>query len=275
MPKRRKFSALLTDEGRPRFVPGPLHAMKNTVLARSDVRGEMMAKLAALMPTDRAGLLAVAKVAADELHAGVMACDDDAVKLAKNRYEAATWKLNGGTLFGSQGDQEAAGCLIDRYCSAEPGDVPGWGQLGQFLIEAKGLRALVDFGGGIGLMGCHFVFNAVDLDKPFVSETGYRSHFDRLRGGITVDAAASAIFSDLIKTKRLEQIEQASRDRLARCALPEWLVNLVPAPCRVPATPIVPKGFALVDVVLPAHRAFIVRKWATDAQVKIKAAEGR
>ena len=35
----------------------------------------------------------------------------------------------------------------------------------------------------------------------------------------------------------------------------------------------VPKGFVLVDVVLPAHRAFIARKWAVEAKAKIKAAE--
>lgn len=30
-------------------------------------------------------------------------------------------------------------------------------------------------------------------------------------------------------------------------------------------------GFALVDVVLPAHKAFIVKKWAEQAQKKIEA----
>ncbi|MFJ0380798.1 klcB, partial [Bordetella bronchiseptica] len=192
--------------------------MKKTISAQCDERDDLMAELAASMPSDLDGLLAVARAAVDELHAGVMACDDAAVELATNRYEAATWKLNGGTFFGCQADQDAAGCVIDRHCSAAPGDVPCWGQAGQFLVEVEGLRALVDFGGGIGAMGCHFAFNVVDLDKPFISETGYRSHFDRLRGGMTVDAVAAAIFAAILKDKRPRRIEPDSRDRLASYA---------------------------------------------------------
>ncbi|EBU8392560.1 klcB [Salmonella enterica subsp. enterica serovar Typhimurium] len=247
--------------------------MKKTISAQCDELDDLMAGLAASMPSDLDGLLAVARAAVDELHAGVMACDDAAVELATNRYEAATWKLNGGTFFGCQADQDAAGCVIDRHCSAAPGDVPCWGQAGQFLVEVEGLRALVDFGGGIGAMGCHFAFNVVDLDKPFISETGYRSHFDRLRGGMTVDAVAAAIFAAILKDKRPRRIEPDSRDRLASYALPAWTADLVPQPCREPATVDVPKGFVLVDVVLPAHRAFIARKWAAEAKAKIKAAE--
>ena len=180
--------------------------MKKTTSQR-DERDELMAELAASMPTDRVGLLDLARAAVAELHAGVMACDDAAVERATTRYEAVTWKLNGGTFFGCQGGPEAAGCVIDRHCSAAPGDVPCWGQAGQFLVEVEGLRALVDFGGGVGVMGSHFEFNAVDLDKPFISETGYRSHFDRLRGGMTVDAVAAAIFAAILKEKRPKLIE--------------------------------------------------------------------
>ena len=115
--------------------------MKKTTSQR-DERDELMAELAASMPTDRVGLLDLARAAVAELHAGVMACDDAAVERATTRYEAVTWKLNGGTFFGCQGGPEAAGCVIDRHCSAAPGDVPCWGQAGQFLVEVEGLRAL-------------------------------------------------------------------------------------------------------------------------------------
>ncbi len=273
-PKLRGFTAPSTDKGWPQLKLGPRHTMKKTISVQRDERDELMARLADSMPGYRAGLLAVARAAVDELNAGVMACDDAAVELATGRYQAATWKLNGGTFFGCQADQDAAGCVIDRLCSAAPGDVPCWGQAGQFLIEVEGLRALVDFGGGIGVMGCHFAFNAVDLDSPFISETGYRSNFDRLRGGMTVDDVAATIFAAILKEKQPKMIEPESRDRLASYVLPDWTAGLVPPPRREPATVDVPKGFAQVDVVLPAHRAFIVRKWAADAQAKIKAARG-
>lgn len=40
----------------------------------------------------------------------------------------------------------------------------------------------------------------------------------------------------------------------------------------IPAIPIVPLGFVLVDVILPAHQALIAREWAELAQAKIDAA---
>lgn len=55
--------------------------MKKTTSQR-DERDELMAELAASMPTDRVGLLDLARAAVDELHAGVMACDDAAVERA-------------------------------------------------------------------------------------------------------------------------------------------------------------------------------------------------
>ena len=132
------------------------------------------------------------------------------VERATSRYEAVTWKLNGGTFFGCQGGPEAAGCVIDRHCSAAPGDVPCWGQAGQFLVEVEGLRALVDFGGGVGVMGSHFEFNAVDLDKPFISETGYRSHFDTAQGCMTVDEVARGILAAQRAEKKRPVMVEAS-----------------------------------------------------------------
>jgi hypothetical protein len=38
---------------------------------------------------------------------------------------------------------------------------------------------------------------------------------------------------------------------------------------RMPAISIVPPGFVLVDVILPAHQALIARKWADQAHAKI------
>ena len=38
---------------------------------------------------------------------------------------------------------------------------------------------------------------------------------------------------------------------------------------RTPAISMVPPGFVLIDVILPAHQALIARKWADQAQAKI------
>ena len=64
---------------------------------------------------------------------------------------------------------------IARRCLA----TPLWGQRGQFLVADGDMRALVEYEAGYGgPLGAHFQFHVIDLDRPFISETGYRSHFD-------------------------------------------------------------------------------------------------
>jgi len=60
-------------------------------------------QLAATLPEVQPELLDVAKQAVAELDAAVRAGDDSAVALAKTRYDAVVWKLNGGTFFGCDG----------------------------------------------------------------------------------------------------------------------------------------------------------------------------
>nr|CDG15364.1 FIG00466505: hypothetical protein [Yersinia pestis 16/95] len=232
------------------------------------------AELLAELPADRDGLLAAAVAAVVEIDAAVMRGDGAAAELAGERYEAIIWKLNGGTNFGCMAHDEAAGRVIERHCAAVPGDVPLWGQRGQFLVVAGGVRALVEYEAGYGgPLNAHFQFHAVDLDRPFISATGYRSHFDTARGCMTVDEVARGILAAMLaEKKRPVLIEASYRDRLADDPLPGWLAGLVPPARRVPATVTIPPGFVLVDVVLPAHKAFIARRWAAEAAAKVKAA---
>lgn len=232
------------------------------------------ADLLAALPADRDGLLAAAVAAVVEIDAAVMRGDGAAAEVAGDRYEAIIWKLNGGTNFGCMADDEAAGRVIERHCAAVQGDVPLWGQRGQFLAVAGDVRALVEYEAGYGgPLNAHFQFHAVDLDRPFISATGYRSHFDTARGCMTVDEVARGILAAMLaEKKRPVLIEASYRDRLADAPLPDWLAGLVPPARREPATVTIPPGFVLVDVVLPAHKAFIARRWAADAAAKVKAA---
>ena len=182
--------------------------------------------------------------------------------------------MNGGTHVGSMADHDAPGQVIERHCAAVPGDVPLWGQRGQFLVADGDMRALVEYEAGYGgPLGAHFQFHVIDLDRPFISETGYRSHFDTARGCMTVDEVARGILAaQRAEKKRPVMVEASYRDRLADAPLPAWLAGLEPPARREPATVLVPPGFVLVDVVLPSHRAFIARRWAAEAATKIKAA---
>lgn len=232
------------------------------------------AELLAELPTDRDELLAAAVAAVVEIDAAIMRGDGAAAEAASDRYEAVIWKMNGGTHVGSMADHDAPGQVIERHCAAVPGDVPLWGQRGQFLVADGDMRVLVEYEAGYGgPLGAHFQFHVIDLDRPFISETGYRSHFDTAQGCMTVDEVARGILAaQRAEKKRPVMVEASYRDRLADAPLPAWLTGLEPPARRAPATVLVPPGFVLVDVVLPSHRAFIARRWAAEAATRIKAA---
>lgn len=263
--------------------PATLRKSRNdTDLAteRSAKRDAAAAAVAASMPTDRDGLLAVAKDCVELYNTAVLGRADFAALVISERYEAVIWKLNGGTFFGSGVGDDSAGAIASRYCLAVPGEVPMWGQKGEFLITVKEVRCWVKYGGGLGsLLNSHFEFNAVDLDGPFISETGYRSHHCGVVRGQTVDAAAGAIFADFLGKGR-RYLEAEYQDRRAEDQLPAWLQALPDRPRRRPAVretaardgEAVPDRFALVDVVLTSRQAFIVRKWAEAARPRVKAA---
>jgi len=136
-----------------------------------------------------------------------------------------------------------------------------WGQRGEFLIEANGMRVLVNFEAGIGHKIDHFEFHAVDLNRPFISGTGYRSHYVQVRdAGVLVDAVATLLLVELIRENKPVVIDDWHQDHLSTRDLPAWLMNVQPVPYRESAA--APEGFERVEVFLPAHQAFIARKWA-------------
>lgn len=246
-------------------------------------RNKATGKIAAELPESRSGLLAVGLAAVAACHAAVMAEDKVGLEAANARYEAVVWKLNGGTFFGccDSANPDASGSVIKRYCSAKPGEIPMWGQAGEFLVAVAGVRCLVEFSTGFGsLMSAHFQFHAVDLAGPFISETGYLSHFEHPRSGLTVEQLACEIVSDRLKKHR-RYIRAEEQTKLAAKPLRPWLAAL-PVPPRhasdVQDKPeekyeVLPPGFVLVDVVLKEHQAFIVKKWAEAAKKKINIAK--
>lgn len=244
-------------------------------------RHEAAAAVAVSLPDGRDALLASAVGAVADLHQAIIEGDGGKAALASLRYEAVVWKLNGGTHFACNADEKSAGRVVERHCRALPGTVPMWGQRGDFLVTVDGVRCRVEFGDGFGPgTSCHYAFHVVDLDGPFFSETGYRSHFDSAQCGQTVDAAASAIIAGFLKKHRC-YLGADVRQRLAQEALPTWLGSL-PEPARRSAAPLaapakpapLPAGFELVDVVLSARQAFIVRKWAEAARCKLEETRG-
>lgn len=115
----------------------------------------------------------------DRHHARMLAGDLDTIMRLRDEAHDMARKLNNGE-HGILAGQDAPGCLLETLTAAEPSTIPLWGQTGKFIIEVKGVRIGIEmdgiFGIGAGFMPWpNFSAHAVDWDRPFISETGYRS----------------------------------------------------------------------------------------------------
>ena len=170
------------------------------------------ASRAMTLPESRDDLFAFASATVAAYHAAVMAGDETGAIEQSRQYSAVVWKLNGGTFFACLDGPSAAGSLIETHCAALPGTVPLWGQAGEFTIEVDGIRALVAFSRGMIAWSFHFEYQAIDLELPFISETGYRSDYFAVTYGLSVDEVARRRFASILKEHGRRMIEVRSRD---------------------------------------------------------------
>jgi hypothetical protein len=108
--------------------------------------------------------------------------------------------------------------------------VPLWGQSGRFEVACEGMRVCIEMDGIFGLASnvyhwLGFCARAVEFDKPFVSETGYRSFIavgGELEAGFTPDRFAREFIAAHVKHSlkgRLVAIKPEHRGQGAlRCA---------------------------------------------------------
>ncbi|ASY56469.1 MT-A70 family methyltransferase [Sinorhizobium sp. CCBAU 05631] len=131
-------------------------------------------------------LVLVAESWLKSYHKAVMEADVDGQRLAYDRLDAIAehlfgvapdvdWRSAGGPPNGNG----RFSCLADardwlmEKLAAPDGEAPMFGQPGRFLIELFGCRVDFHYDGLFGICGGNA--HVVDLDKPFFSETGYRS----------------------------------------------------------------------------------------------------
>lgn len=148
-------------------------------------------------------------------HAAMLAGDVQALDDADLVYRACVVKLNGGTHFGSAEIQKA----LEAKFAAVAGQVPEWGQAGEFLLEVEGMRLVVKMCPDSLSNHCGAELRAVDFDKPFVSRTGYRHQYMRPAQhlGRTVDQAVRAEVLELLagegKAVSIDQEHATPKDR--------------------------------------------------------------
>lgn len=167
------------------------------------------------LPDDRNELLHAAMQAVVAFNDAILAGDEESAIAADNRYWGIIIKLNGNELCGctDRGNPEAGGILAREFCKASPGTAPIWSQDGIFAIEVDGVRAVVEVGDGFSPLFAHFQFHAIDVYRTFISETGYRSCFEKIRLGMTVLEMAEAIFASLLTKGRMSAVRKETRDR--------------------------------------------------------------
>ena len=112
-------------------------------------------------------------------HAAMQAADIEQAMSIREEAHLLAAKLNGGTC-GIIAGPDAPGCILERKSAAPPGSVPLWGQAGEFVVTVGAMRVRIELHGmfGIGSTSClfpGFYAHAVDLDRPFLSETGFRT----------------------------------------------------------------------------------------------------
>lgn len=135
-------------------------------------------------------------------HRAMLAGEAEAVMQLRDEAHCLAVKLNGYDP-GILADENAPGCVLDRATRAPEGTVPMWGQSGCFDITCDGMRVRIEMEGifGIGasfMAWTGFAAHAVEWDRPFLSETGYRSFLGvggELQPGFTPDSFASAIIA--------------------------------------------------------------------------------
>lgn len=151
-------------------------------------------------------------------HAAMMAGDEKRVAELRDKADSLAIDMNGGARLGIKGGPEAPCAVLERATQAVDGDVPLWGQTGNFVVTVADVRVLVEIDGvyGLGSAISHwpgFDARRVDQEKPFpISESGYRSFIgDRaaVAANITPDAYVIAVMSDYLATLKPKKKRRA------------------------------------------------------------------
>jgi len=210
------------------------------------VRGERDRKLsliAAGLPDDRQQLLDEGHQVITLYDRAVTAGDKANAKEAGWIWTAIIWKLNGGTTFGSIDVARA----LDKHCQSSLGVCPKWGQYGDFLLEHNGVRVWASYQGEPEPDEVDYQsveFRVVDIDRPFISETGFMSsRVEPFSGGSVAEACGRSFAREVETGRDLNTGQEKPRKSLPMVKtwessrgpepIPMWLQLVEPAPCRV------------------------------------------
>lgn len=155
----------------------------------------------------------------EQHHAAMLAADVDEVRRLREDAAQLALKLNGRQP-GYLADEMSPGCVLRRETESPPGDVPLWGQKGSFTLEFEAFRAKIEMPGIFGGLfrerfWLGFDAHAIDRDRPFLSESGFRSFLSvgaEVWPNITVDLFCRGIIDahvrDVLKGKLVAIVDR-------------------------------------------------------------------
>lgn len=123
--------------------------------------------------SDRA--LSIARRIMQRKHDAILSGNKDAAKAAARHYHLLIQALNGGTLFACRAGPESVANRLEVELAAPDGACPRWSQCGRFFVVVNGMPCVVVYDGG-GFAE-NFAYHATAYDRPFISETGYKSDY--------------------------------------------------------------------------------------------------
>lgn len=158
------------------------------------------------LPGTMEGALPFFRDLLDRHHAAMLAGDAGTVASLRKEAGNLAYKLNNYEP-GILADEDAPGCVLARLTRAEEGTSLLWGQVGEFEVRHKRMRVRIEMDGIYGIGASHmswigFAAYAVEPEKPFLSETGYRSFLGAggaLRPGFTPERFAAEIVAAYVE----------------------------------------------------------------------------
>jgi hypothetical protein len=195
-----------------RRAPPPVQLGFDTFLERAAAENltRQIARDSAHLPAGLDEALPFFRVLIERHHAAMLAADAPLVTHLREEADRLAFKLNGFRP-GILANDDSPGHVLDRETRAPDGRVPRWGQSGRFDISVGSMRVHIEMAGIFGVASfygawCGFAAHAIDLDKPFLSETGYRSFLGiggDLRPGFTPDTYAKEIIASYMESNPL------------------------------------------------------------------------
>lgn len=175
------------------------------------------------LPASMANALPFFRELLDTHHAAMLGGRVDETMFYREEAHRLAVKLNGGNR-GILATEDSPGHVLARETAAAPDTVPLWGQKGSFTVTAAGTRVRIEMEGVFALFATSdfwlgFSAHAVEFDRPFISQTGYRSFLGihaAPMAGMTPDGFAAEAIASHVRQQmkgRLVAIERSYRPR--------------------------------------------------------------